>query len=215
MLNRINKHKDRFLARIKVAESGCHEFIGATEKEAYGRFYAEGRYFRAHRFSWMIHKGAIHDGLLVCHSCDNPPCVNIDHLWLGTKQDNNRDRDAKSRAKGVSIRNLLAAKMTKETALNIIKLLEEEVGCAKIARMLNVSNKSVMNIKQRTNWRYLPANIPFKEKPTKIKLSKTCLSCSNSFTVLRCRLVRSKFCSTACYFKSKKGIAQLHLKRKI
>lgn len=89
----------RFYKYIEEKESGCIEWIGGKDPNGYGRFSLSGKGDYAHRASYEIFKGPIPTGLCVCHKCDNPRCVNPDHLWLGTQTENIKDRDAKGRHK--------------------------------------------------------------------------------------------------------------------
>ncbi len=76
----------------------CLEWPGSVDKAGYGKL---GRaQVRAHRLIWEAAHGTIPDGLFVCHYCDNPSCIRLAHLWLGTALDNNRDRMNKGRGKG-------------------------------------------------------------------------------------------------------------------
>ena len=93
----------------------------------YGHRYFQGRIQHAHRVAWQKSNGPIPDGLCVLHSCDNPPCVNPAHLWLGTQADNARDRDNKKRrdwshlltAHKVSGEEVGTARLTRETVATI------------------------------------------------------------------------------------------------
>ena len=79
---------------------GCWLWQGtkcATEGFTYGQAWHEGKRWKAHRLSWLLHKGAIPARMCICHTCDNPLCVNPDHLFLGTQGDNNTDRHNKGR----------------------------------------------------------------------------------------------------------------------
>jgi len=76
----------------------CVLFFGCRDAYGYGAKTYKGKLWKAHRLAWTLENGAIPPGLSVLHKCDNPPCIRIDHLWLGTKGDNNRDMWAKGRA---------------------------------------------------------------------------------------------------------------------
>lgn len=79
---------------FSVSESGCHEWTGALFESGYGRLSAIRKDSelneRAHIAAWQVKKGPT-NGLFVCHACDNKRCVNVDHLWLGTNQENQVD----------------------------------------------------------------------------------------------------------------------------
>jgi hypothetical protein len=69
----------------------CDEWVGAKTRKNYGTRRYKGKLWRAHRAAWDEQVGPIPDGLWVLHRCDNPPCIRVSHLYLGTAKDNRAD----------------------------------------------------------------------------------------------------------------------------
>lgn len=95
--------KARFWSKVSIREpKECWPWIGKRDKDGYGKIRNYYKEVRAHRLSYELNIGDIPTGKVVCHSCDNPRCVNPSHLWVGTIGDNNRDMYQKGRGRGIS-----------------------------------------------------------------------------------------------------------------
>ena len=145
-------NEKRFYAKVNVPvdPAACHNWTGARIGP-YGAFnrYAFGDQY-AHRIAYILANGPIADNMCVCHRCDNPLCCNVDHLFLGTQQDNVSDKTTKGRqAKGS--RNS-GAKLTEESALAIFssKLLVRET-----AKLFGVSYGLVVEIRAKKLWKHI------------------------------------------------------------
>lgn len=91
---------DRFLEKVAVDRADqCWLWTGCANAEGYGRFVLRGRVENAHRAAWLMQRGLIERGLVVRHKCDNPKCVNLNHLEIGTHADNAADKVRRKRTK--------------------------------------------------------------------------------------------------------------------
>lgn len=99
--------EDRFWAKVQKGES-CWEWTASRKPAGYGEFYFGERVGYAHRYSYELHFGPIPEGMVVDHTCHNPPCVNPEHLRLATQAQNGENRsgldlDNTSGFRGVSL----------------------------------------------------------------------------------------------------------------
>lgn len=151
----------RFAAMVD--QSGeCWVWTGHLNNRGYGMIGEggdRGRMRLAHRVSYELANGRIPDGLFVCHRCDNPPCVNPAHLFLGTAADNMADMAAKGRW-GAARRLPLGSdhpgsRLTDESVCEIRRRLSEGESLGRLAIAFGVSKKLVLNIKHRRAWAWL------------------------------------------------------------
>lgn len=88
--------KEKYESKV-IRSEGCWSWTASIDSKGYGKISHEGRFMIASRVSWILHRGDIPKGFGVLHRCDNPPCTNPDHLFLGTQKENMQDAITKGR----------------------------------------------------------------------------------------------------------------------
>lgn len=89
---------DRFWSKVAVGDrNACWPWLAAVNMYGYGVFRLADKQVKAHRLAWILTNGEIPESLVVCHRCDNPPCCNPHHHFLGTKKENTQDCIKKGR----------------------------------------------------------------------------------------------------------------------
>ena len=141
--------EDRFWAKInKNGLGGCWIWTaGKVGTGRYGRIYINSKHYRTHRISWELHNGPIPAGIWVLHHCDNPPCVNPAHLFLGTALDNNRDAIRKGRKPPIP------QKLTRENVIEI-RDLTGPITLREIAARYGVSYETIGQVLRRETWKH-------------------------------------------------------------
>ena len=148
-----HQHRVPFDSLLDV-ETGCWEWQRSKFASGYGIVVKDGKFLGAHRVYYELEYGTIPAGMDVCHSCDNPSCVNPHHLFLGTARDNMQDAARKRRTARNCGEKHGCHKITKEEALNIILLSASRVSQRSISRKCGISQTQVNRIVNKKSWSY-------------------------------------------------------------
>jgi hypothetical protein len=146
----------RFQSQISTDNSrGCWEWTGKAFRNGYGCFYVAGKYCLAHRVAYALTFGEVDPSVVVCHRCDNPPCVNPDHLFAGSARDNVQDKCSKGRqfrAIGSKCGN---AKLAEWQVMDMRRERDTGALYRDLALKYGISMKQVSKIITREQWAHV------------------------------------------------------------
>jgi len=148
--------QQRFEAKVEyIPFADCHYWTAATNKFGYGKLEIEGknRWVLAHRFAWEQKNGAIPNNMYVLHHCDNPSCVNVKHLYLGSYQDNAKDRELRNRGNHANGLNHGKNKLLPSQVYEIRDAYDTgKYSFRQLGKIYGIDGKSVADIIDRKNW---------------------------------------------------------------
>lgn len=143
------------LSNYALAENGCMNWLGVKNKDGYGMACYKGVVVRAHRLSYLHHVGLSDSDKLVLHRCDNRLCINPEHLYLGSNQDNTNDMKVRDRfSRRLGTKNV-RSKITECIAL---KIFDDKRKNKEIAKDYALSASAVSAIKLGRNWGWLTSS---------------------------------------------------------
>lgn len=148
------KRREVFFQTIRLAgPDDCWEWTGYCLESGYGQFKLQCKNYRSHRVAFFLATGIQPGDHLVCHTCDNNPCCNPKHLFLGTNEDNSADMVSKGRAARPQGTKHPQAKLTEE---NVKMLRINNTAHTIAAKELDVSPSLVCAVRARRIWAHLP-----------------------------------------------------------
>ncbi len=164
------KVKAHFWCHVNIA-AGCWMWTGSLDAKGYGRIRGDGmrHHLKAHRVAWFIRHGECPGEMLVCHTCDNPACVNPAHLFLGTVADNTHDMLRKGRDRQVSRPGELNphAKLTEYQVRSVIRRIIAGQTNVAIAATLPVGHALISRIRTGRVWQHVSAEMGYRPQPSR------------------------------------------------
>jgi hypothetical protein len=150
----------RFWSKVDKSTNpdGCWNWKSGKSDRGYGRFGFAGKTRRAHRMAFALTFGSFCSKLSICHSCDNPSCVNPKHLWAGTTAQNMQDMVRKGRKPNTAPKGEKSpqAKLSPSDVLSIRKMyVPWKMSRGKIAKFYNVKRSTVQAVLERKSWAHI------------------------------------------------------------
>lgn len=148
-------HVKRFWEKVAIRPSGCWEWTACVSHNGYGRITIDYTTYPSHRVAYYLYNNIDPLEKLVLHKCDNPPCVNPFHLWIGTTQDNARDRCAKGRNADIRGSKNPVSILTADDVLQIRHLYKNGNTQREIAKQFNIHFGNIWCIVNRKSWKHI------------------------------------------------------------
>lgn len=148
---------DHFHKQVTKTDT-CWLWTGYRAKGGHGQFRFKSKNHYVHRLAYLFHHKTIDDSLCVCHKCDNPICVNPDHLFLGTMSENMKDKIAKNRhAKGD---NGMLSILSEDNVIEIMRLYKTgQYSQAQLGRRFKIGQTQISRIVNGHRWGHITAQV--------------------------------------------------------
>ncbi len=156
--------EERFWKKVdaqgpSILDTACWLWTGCKNKAGYGSISLGGKGAgnrNVNRVSWELHFGIIPKGFFVCHKCDNPSCVNPEHLFLGTPKENMTDMIIKGRKRSALGSDASRSKLIE---VQVLQIFNDERSYTEIAKEFNITHEQVGRIKRKKDWNHLTKDL--------------------------------------------------------